>query len=422
MAFIERRGADGQRRRRAGRWRRGATRSWRHGICEPRVQSPRGIHRPASPTSTRTRTTHVTTTVSLTDKTAPDGADATVVLTRKGPQGAVAVRTAACPTRGGLTWTRCCRRCGPPARPTRCSRSPVSATPVSWSSPPVPVCPAYPPPPTRRPYAAPRAPRSPRCTAPRRPTWRSPAWIRPCSPHRSKAVSSAPTPTRPTRAETRRRRSRPCGCTPRACPGKDAKALLARAQTVASAQNWARDLVNMPALDLYPESFAQAVRERFAGTKVTVEVADEAQLAKDDCGGLVGVGRGSARPPRLVTLTYKPRKASAHLALVGKGITFDSGGLCIKPAGGMVDDEVRHGRRGRGRCAGVRRSPALRPARRGHRAGCACAENMPGGDAHGPVTSRRCSTARPSRSSTPTPRAGWCWPTASARRQRGSRT
>lgn len=118
--------------------------------------------------------------------------------------------------------------------------------------------------------------------------------------------------------------------------GKDAKALVARAQTVAAAQNWARDLVNMPALDLYPESFAQAVRDRFSGTKVKVEVADETQLAKDECGGLIGVGRGSARPPRLVTLTYAPRKATAHIALVGKGITFDSGGLCIKPADGMI--------------------------------------------------------------------------------------
>ena len=118
--------------------------------------------------------------------------------------------------------------------------------------------------------------------------------------------------------------------------GKDAKAIVARAQTVAVAQNWARDLVNMPPLDLYPDSFAQMVRERFSGTKVKVDIADEAQLAEDDCGGLIGVGRGSARPPRLVTLTYAPRKATAHLALVGKGITFDSGGLCIKPADGMI--------------------------------------------------------------------------------------
>jgi len=118
--------------------------------------------------------------------------------------------------------------------------------------------------------------------------------------------------------------------------GTAAKTLLERAHAVATAQNWARDLVNMPPLDLYPDSFAQTVRKRFAGTKVKIEITEEAELAKKDCGGLIGVGRGSARPPRLATLSYAPRKASAHIALVGKGITFDSGGLCIKPADGMI--------------------------------------------------------------------------------------
>lgn len=109
-----------------------------------------------------------------------------------------------------------------------------------------------------------------------------------------------------------------------------------RAQVVADAQAWARDLVNQPPLDLYPASFADAAKKYFAGTEVKVQVQDEKALAKANCGGLIGVGRGSARPPRLVTLTYKPAKAKAHIALVGKGITFDSGGLCIKPGASMV--------------------------------------------------------------------------------------
>lgn len=117
--------------------------------------------------------------------------------------------------------------------------------------------------------------------------------------------------------------------------GKDGKAIAARAHALAAGQNWARDLVNMPPLDLYPDSFAEIVKERFSKSSVTVEIAREAQLEKDGCGGLIGVGRGSSRPPRLVTLTYSPRGATTHLALVGKGITFDSGGLCIKPADGM---------------------------------------------------------------------------------------
>jgi leucyl aminopeptidase len=63
---------------------------------------------------------------------------------------------------------------------------------------------------------------------------------------------------------------------------------------------------------------------------------DEKALAADGCGGIIGVGQGSANPPRLVQLTYKPRGAKAHLALVGKGITYDSGGLSIKPAASMM--------------------------------------------------------------------------------------
>ena len=66
---------------------------------------------------------------------------------------------------------------------------------------------------------------------------------------------------------------------------------------------------------------------------------DEKALAKAGYGGIIGVGQGSVHPPRIVTMTYKPARATGrtpHLALVGKGITFDSGGLCIKPAAGMV--------------------------------------------------------------------------------------
>lgn len=109
-----------------------------------------------------------------------------------------------------------------------------------------------------------------------------------------------------------------------------------RAQVLADSQAWARDLVNIPPLDLYPATFAEKAKKRFTGSNVKVEIKDEKALAKANCGGLVGVGRGSARPPRLVTLTYKPARAKSHIALVGKGITFDSGGLCIKPAGSMV--------------------------------------------------------------------------------------
>jgi leucyl aminopeptidase len=70
--------------------------------------------------------------------------------------------------------------------------------------------------------------------------------------------------------------------------------------------------------------------------KVTVKVLDEKALEKGGFGGIVGVGQGSVRPPRIVTLTWAPAKASHSVALVGKGITFDSGGLCIKPPASML--------------------------------------------------------------------------------------
>jgi leucyl aminopeptidase len=117
---------------------------------------------------------------------------------------------------------------------------------------------------------------------------------------------------------------------------KGAQTALETAKTVGGAVNAARDLVNTPASDLNPVTFADYVVEQARGTKVKVQVQDETDLERGGYGGILGVGRGSATPPRLVTLTYKPRGAKAHLALVGKGITFDSGGLSIKPSSGMT--------------------------------------------------------------------------------------
>ena len=98
----------------------------------------------------------------------------------------------------------------------------------------------------------------------------------------------------------------------------------------------ARDLVNAPPNVLYPESFADLVLERASGTAVEVEVWDPERLEQERCGGILGVGRGSGRGPRMVTLRYTPEGATGHLALVGKGITFDSGGLCLKPGAAMI--------------------------------------------------------------------------------------
>ncbi|WP_226921269.1 leucyl aminopeptidase [Georgenia subflava] len=116
---------------------------------------------------------------------------------------------------------------------------------------------------------------------------------------------------------------------------KDAKAAVARAQAVADGVRGARDLVNTSPRHLYPESFAEAARTAARGTKVKVTVLDEKELEAGGYGGIVGVGQGSTRPPRLVKVAYSPARAKAHYALVGKGITFDSGGLSLKPAKGM---------------------------------------------------------------------------------------
>lgn len=107
-----------------------------------------------------------------------------------------------------------------------------------------------------------------------------------------------------------------------------------RATVVAQAVNTARDWVNTAPGDLRPPAFADAMNG-LGGTGLEVSVWDEKRLAKEGCGGLLGVGAGSEAPPRLVRLTYAPAGATTHLALVGKGITFDSGGLSIKSGAGM---------------------------------------------------------------------------------------
>jgi leucyl aminopeptidase len=137
---------------------------------------------------------------------------------------------------------------------------------------------------------------------------------------------------------------------------------LAEAQVVAAAVAATRDWVNTPPGDLTPSVFADAVAGRGSpgrktrsgkdsgkGSKtakpprgatgaaaVTVTVMDEVELAEAGCGGILGVGRGSDSPPRMVRLSYEPKGATRHLALVGKGITYDSGGLSIKPGPSMT--------------------------------------------------------------------------------------
>jgi len=117
---------------------------------------------------------------------------------------------------------------------------------------------------------------------------------------------------------------------------KDAKAALERAQVTADSVAQVRDWVNTPPSDLHPAEFAADAVKLGKEYGVKVEVLDEKALAKGGYGGILGVGQGSTNPPRLVRLTYTPKKPVTHLAFVGKGITFDSGGLSLKTSTGMV--------------------------------------------------------------------------------------
>lgn len=116
-----------------------------------------------------------------------------------------------------------------------------------------------------------------------------------------------------------------------------AQAGAERASILADVVNITRDLVNTPPNLLYPAEMARRAEAAVAGLPIDVEILDEKQLAEGGYGGIVGVGQGSARPPRLVRLQYAPEGAKSSVALVGKGITFDTGGISIKPAAGMED-------------------------------------------------------------------------------------
>ncbi len=114
-----------------------------------------------------------------------------------------------------------------------------------------------------------------------------------------------------------------------------AKAALERAEVVAAGVNGARDLVNAPPRDLYPAAFADLAKAAAKGTRVKVTVLEEKELAAGAYGGILAVGQGSSRGPRMVKLVWSPPRAKRKIALVGKGITFDSGGLSLKPPKAM---------------------------------------------------------------------------------------
>ncbi|MCB0900466.1 MAG: leucyl aminopeptidase, partial [Actinobacteria bacterium] len=158
------------------------------------------------------------------------------------------------------------------------------------------------------------------------------------------------------------------------------RAAAETAHVTAAAVCHARDWGNTPPNLLYPETFAEQARAHVKGEKIAVEILDEKALEKGGYGGILAVGGGSLRSPRLVRLSYTPRGANFHLALVGKGITFDSGGLDIKPAGQMAG--MKYDMSGAAAVLAAAKAIAELGLRIKVTAYAALAENLPSGGAY----------------------------------------
>ena len=157
---------------------------------------------------------------------------------------------------------------------------------------------------------------------------------------------------------------------------------IAATVIAAEATNLARDWVNTPARDKSPETLAGLIETAATAAGMTTEVWDLERIRDESLGGVLGVAAGSDRDPRVVILTYEPENAEEHLALVGKGITFDSGGLSIKTASSMM--EMKDDMSG----AAIAAAAAIGMARLGLRLQVTCitplTDNAIGGDATRP--------------------------------------
>lgn len=164
---------------------------------------------------------------------------------------------------------------------------------------------------------------------------------------------------------------------------RSAKPSVANAALISECVTWARDLVNTPSGDATPEVMAEHAKTMAKEVGLQVKVWSPAEMEKGSFGGVLGVGRGSANPPRFVELTYSGGKAgAAPVALVGKGITFDSGGLSIKGAKSM--EWMKVDKAGASATLAAMRAIALLKPKINVIACIPFAENMPGGNAQRP--------------------------------------
>jgi leucyl aminopeptidase len=156
-----------------------------------------------------------------------------------------------------------------------------------------------------------------------------------------------------------------------------------RSRTLAEVVGWTRDVANLPADTATPEHLGEVARALGKELSLKVTVFDEKQLAEMHCGGLLGVGGGSAHPPRLVVVEHPGRGRNPRtVAVVGKGITFDSGGISIKPSLHLSD--MKFDKSGAVAVLGILRAASLLKLAPRVVGVLACAENLPSGHAYRP--------------------------------------
>ena len=155
---------------------------------------------------------------------------------------------------------------------------------------------------------------------------------------------------------------------------------LQRGCAVGESITHTRRLVNEPPAVVFPESFAEKVTSLFEGTSVSVEVWDEQRLIAEGCRAILAVGAGSSKSPRLLILRYNGGGSEKPLALVGKGVTFDSGGLSLKPSAGMID--MKCDMAGAATVVGAMHGIARLGLQRNVTGYCGLAENMVSGDSY----------------------------------------
>ena len=182
---------------------------------------------------------------------------------------------------------------------------------------------------------------------------------------------------------------------------------LARGGVTSRAVELARDLANAPAALLTARRMAEIAESLAKTTGLAVEIFDEEQLSALGCGGLLGVNAGSAEPPRMIKLTYRPAKANPKrglIAMVAKGIMYDSGGISLKP-GDAIHAQMKNDMSGAG--AALAAMTALKALDCPHEVigYLMCTDNMPSGTAMKLGDVLTCAAARPWRSSIPTRKA-----------------